>query len=189
MKKPKTFNSKGSRSKAAVAPRRTKVAELLKEGKSLPEIAEETATPYGTIRRDALRLHEGAQLTQQAYHQQYREIVRKDLLMLRERAEELSGKDLIDAALSVLDRICKLDGLNAPSKSLSVSVDASGDTAKLVGYRKFVYETRFLDADSLEQVFAFARTLNVSPASRVFNPPATSELWDETPQLTEGDSE
>jgi hypothetical protein len=182
--------NKGRRSAAAIAPRRNKVAALVAEGKTVVAIARDLGTPLRTVTNDLTHLRGSLLADSRETWESYRVTARRDFVDMIEATDKIRDTERrINARLAVWDRLTRLDGLNAPTKSLSMSVDASDNPDKLIGYRKFVYETRFLYADQLEQVFAFCRTLNKPPARIDHQPPATSELWDEPKQLTEGESE
>jgi len=102
-------------------------------------------------------------------------------------ADDMDSSETVSSLLAVHDRVARLLGLDAPTKSIGVKVDASIDPATLVGYRKFVHVTSNMDAGTLEKVYEYAARLNTPPAMRVIGPPSNSELWDdETKQLTDG---
>jgi hypothetical protein len=188
-KRKSKFVNRSDRPPATVVARRREAVAGMLGTKTQAEIAEVVGAPLRTIERDTAALRRNFR-----DGEQFAEFVKGLVELYISDYEETRActlpPEVSSACRGILDSIARITGANAPSKSLSVSVDASGDPAKLIGYRKFVYETRFLDGDSLEQVFAFCRTLNTPPPARVFNPPTTSELWEDEPkQLIEGDSE
>ena len=75
-----------------------------------------------------------------------------------ERDAAVRKPEKIAGCLQVYDRLSRLLGLDAPTKSISAKVDLD-DPTKLVGYRRFVAETRELTEAQLEKVFEYARTL------------------------------
>jgi len=166
------------------------VARAMAENRPLKELEPELGLSYKTILRyrDVLmnRMRESNETTIEEYRQEQL----ADLAELKEKLESPTIKDdrKVELALSIIDREIRLLGTAAPSKAIVGHVPADIDPEKLVGYRRFVFETRFMDAVTLEKVFEFCRTLNIAPAPRVIHPPATPvEGWDdETPRLTDG---
>ena len=73
-------------------------------------------------------------------------------------ADDMSSSETVSSLLAIHDRIARLLGLDAPTKSLSAKVNVD-DPAKLVGYRKFVEETRLLSEEQLQAVYTYIRTL------------------------------
>jgi len=178
VKKQKRTGGGNRRSDAAVTVRRSKVLARVKIGEPVTAIAKAVEAPYRTVQSDLSALRSQLQVTNRQEWEAYRLSVRADLLSLRRDAEKLKPKEAIDAALAIIDRLTRLDGLNAPDRSVSVKVDAAAGE-KLVGYRRFVRETAGLDAEGLEKVYAFARTLNVPSPPTKFLPPDDCELWQE----------
>lgn len=86
--------------------------------------------------------------------------------------------DKVKLALAVIDREIQLLGTAAPTRSITARIDADVDPAQLVGYRRFVYETRGLDQLGLEEVYLFARGME-RPETVEHLPPESSELWEE----------
>lgn len=90
-------------------------------------------------------------------------------------ADDMNSKETVDSLLAIRDRINRLIGCDAPTKSISAKVNADVDPDALVGYRRFVAETRGLDATQIEAVYKFARSL-VRPTITVTDVPEESEL-------------
>lgn len=111
----------------------------------------------------------------------------RDEVVSRRRAGKPLTLGCVDRLIKLLELRVRLRGTAAPTKSVHAHVSADVDPAKLVGYRKFVYETRGLTLSQVDEVYAFARTL-VRVVETPKGPPASSPLWDavEPAQLTEG---
>ncbi len=100
-----------------------------------------------------------------------------------EKAKQSGKLDLrasISDSLQVMDRLSRLLGLDAPTKSISAKVNADIDPESLRGYRKFVHVTCNMDQITLDKVYAFAAKLNTPPERQLIGPPATSELWEQS---------
>jgi len=69
----------------------------------------------------------------------------------------------IRLSMGILDRDIRVKGTAAPSKSLSLSVDGTGE--QLVGYRQFVHETRYVAESDMEKIWSLCRTLNRPPTA------------------------
>ncbi len=115
------------------------------------------------------------------------EIRDEQLAKLKRLEEEVeqhrqSGRPLSLAALdrlhSFLETEIKLTGTAAPTKHLTASLTPETDPATLSRFRRFCFETRHMDAATLEKVYEFCRTLNVFVPEPAPQLPATSELWD-----------
>ena len=92
-------------------------------------------------------------------------------------------KDRITLALDILKDRRELLGLDAPkkteSKNVNFNLDAV-DPATLPEYRRWLFETRFMDAAQKEKAFQLIRTsgLNVRQIEAV-EVPKSSPLWNE----------
>jgi hypothetical protein len=101
-----------------------------------------------------------------------------DELETAKKSGQLDLRASISDSLAVMDRLSRLLGTDAPTKSISAKVNADVDPDQLVGYRRFVAETRGLDREQIEAVYKFARSL-ARPTVTVTNVPETSELWED----------
>jgi hypothetical protein len=91
----------------------------------------------------------------------------------------MKDKETVDSLLSIHDRIARLLGLDAPTKSVTAKINADIDPASLIGYRKFVSVTCNMEPKTLEKVYVYAIKLNTPPVQILIGPPPTSELWEE----------
>jgi hypothetical protein len=172
-------------SKADQEARRKATADLMADGFSHAEATDILGVKPSTVWRDLAVLTERFK---EASGPKYQEFVAAQVAVF-----ELMEKSLIEGKIDhqtsnawrgIRSEISTLLGLNAPSRSVSVTVDAEEG---LVGYKRFRYETRFLSQEQLEQVYAFTKKLNVPPTVQVIGPPSSSPLWEEPKQpLGEG---
>ena len=189
----KTRQQDRASTKARIAPRKARVIDLcVHKGKTVREAALILKEEGVIVGANKTSVGETLQLIQRDFSQMVPQERAKAYDRLQGFLDELetakkSGKlDLrasISDSLAVMDRLSRLLGTDAPTKSISAKVTLFNTTA-LVGYRKFVAVTCHMDAATLEKVYTFASKLNVPPAVRVVGPPATSELWDEPKQPT-----
>jgi transposase len=187
-KTPSKIRAYNRRQKFRAEERRAEVVSLVKAGKSGPEIARDLGVDRKTIWRDVHALQSQFQCQNaEQYASHMNEALAKNQLQEKTFLEgRLPAADMM-VWLAITKERNAILGSYAPDKSVSLSVSGSPD--QLIGYRRFVKETSYLNAEQLEQVFAFARTLNIPPARVDHQPPASSELWDEPKQLTEGEAE
>jgi len=172
-------------SRAHQESRRAKAVDLMEKGLTQDEVIFHLGCSEATLVRDLAVLTERFKLESGPVYQELKKAQRA-IYELMEKAllEGRIDPQTATAWRQIRDSVAELDGLNSPSRSVSISVDAG---EKLVGYRRFCHETRFLSTEQLEQVFAFAATINVPPPMRVIGPPESCELWgDEQQQLLEG---
>ncbi len=160
MKKQKRIGGGNRRSDAVVTVRRSKVLARVKAGEPVTAIAKAVETPYRTVQSDLSALRLQLLASNKEAWEAYRSEVRSDLLALRDKAESLKGKEAIDAALSCIDRLTRLDGLNAPDKSVSVKVSATSTGLQY----QFLEHAGGLSESQLSEVFAFMDSL---PRKRV----------------------
>jgi len=155
---------------------RDKVAEKLVEGKRVGEAAEELG-----VHRNAVSYHKKALTADMSDSvQEYRAAQLIELSELKAHlvSPAISAVKKVELALAIIDREIDLLGTKAPAKSVQARIDADVDPEQLVGYRRFVYETRGLDQDAIESVYQFARELS-RPDVIDHAPPRESELWEE----------
>jgi len=162
--------------KAAAELRRAEVLKKMSEGLPVSDIAEEMGLSRRTIYNQLLK----AQREAPAVTAEVRAEADQELRALKDfilQSEEMTDKEIADSVRGIWQDLARLHGANAESKSLVLHANVA-DGEKLVGYRRFVAETRMLDPAQLEQVYQFARSL---PRERAIpaTPPATSELWEE----------
>lgn len=181
--------------KLRIASRRARLLQLFSEGKStrkasmiLKKEGHMIGASQQTVSKDlvAMRAHFEERVPEER-ERAYQEL--KELKRIIAAAEDMSTGEFVSSYLAAQDRLSRLLGLDAATKSVSVKVDATTDPKQLVGYRRFLHETRFLDAGGLEKVFAFAKTINVRQLPAEIMPPTFNELSDETLQLTEGEQD
>jgi hypothetical protein len=92
-----------------------------------------------------------------------------------ENDPNLRSHERIREAANIYDRLERLLGLAAPTKSISAKVDATVDQGQ---YSRFVSAIAGLSEDAVNSVFEFARSLP-RPKTLQAAPPETSELWEE----------
>jgi hypothetical protein len=181
--------SRGNKtSKAVRAERQAKALELMKTGATQDAIAELLGVSRMTFWRDLqaieARYVEGSKEDVAAFKKsQY------DALMRIESAtaEGSIEPEVANTLVRVRDSVARLLGLNAPSKSISASVNVKLDPATMGMYDRFFHECGGLTSEQFEQVWQFMRQL---PRKVVeLGPPDDAPTWHFKKQLTEGTNE
>jgi hypothetical protein len=148
-------------SKAERAERQSKALELMKTGATQEAIAEILGVSRMTFWRDLqsieARYVEGSKEDVATFKKsQYDALVRIESAT----AEGSIDPDVANALVRVRDSVARLLGLNAPTRSVTATINADVDPEKLVGYRKFLYHTRHLsEADVNRLVYPFCDSL------------------------------
>lgn len=163
--------------KTQQAERQAKAIELTREGMQPGEIAQQVGASRVTIWRDLEKLRLN-------YHalskENFAEYVQVQIQLLTTAVEEVWEGNLPpeagNAIRRMMDSIARLTGSNAPARTITAHVSAEVDPQTLKGYRRFVFETRGLDQESLQKVYEFARSLP-RPVAEPAGPPASSPLW------------
>lgn len=179
-------------SRAERAKRQARELEMMNDGKNRNEIAGELGISRQTFWRDLQALEAryvsgSAEDIRHFKEAQYRALMKIEAAT----AQGAIPPEVANTLVRVRDSVARLLGLNAENRSVVLHANADVDPDKLVGYRKFVYETRFIgrsETDKWGRIWALCRELNTPPAPEVINPPEHSELWDEPRQLTEGET-
>jgi biotin operon repressor len=176
-------------SKAARAERQARALQLLKEGKTQAAIAEELRISRQTFWRDLQAIEAHYVAGADADIKQFKEAQYRALMKLEEAtAKGIIPPDVTNALTRIRDSVAKLLGLNAPIKSVSVSVNGA-DPKTLPLYRRFIHETRWVPEEKFERIWALCRELEELPGTRPTpGPPADSELWHDAEEtlLTDG---
>jgi hypothetical protein len=151
-----------------------RVARELADGKGVAEAAETLGVHRNTVSYHKQRIGDIASEAVQEYRA-------AQLIELSELKAQLVSPNIppvkkVELALAIIDREIDLMGTKAPSRSIQARIEAEVDPDQLVGYRRFVYETRGLDQGVIERVYEFARSL-VRPDVIDHMPPSESELW------------
>lgn len=172
-------------SKAERAERQSKALELMKTGETQDAIAALLGISRTTFWRDLqtieARYVAGSAEDVAAFKKsQYEALIRIESAT----AEGSIDPDVANALVRVRDSVARLLGLNAPTRSVTATINA--DAEAIGPYRKFVQAVQGLDEQQIEQLFLMARELPRRGFTMV-QPPETSPLW--TKQLTEGDDE
>jgi DNA-binding Lrp family transcriptional regulator len=154
------------KSNGAIAKRRLEVAKRLPQGEQVGALAKELGVSRVTLWRDikklTLQFSDASREAFQQYKQAHLNVLQK---MAHAVLEEKVSPDVAGEFRKYQQDIAKLLGLNAESRSVVAHVTAEIDPAKLKGYRRFVYETRFLPESKLPQVWAFIRTIEEIPTA------------------------
>jgi len=177
-----------------------RIAEHLRDGGTLIDLFNSgelvnvaTGEPYSyrhMLRLSKMNLDTAIDLAA-ASREELRAEKRGELAVLKIEANNpaIEPEKRVDLKLKVIDRECKLDGLDAPTRTVSQNTNVNLDVvdpATLPEYRRWLHETRFMDAATKEKVFQLIRDsgLNVRVAATI-EVPDNSPLWDQ-PQLEEG---
>lgn len=191
-----------SKRKLEIAQRRARVAELACEGKSVRDCEQILRAEgfqrcdHATVAKDLVVERERLNRMAQASTAEHRQRVLEKLTQMEDFVRARGGNDpnYIGDLLGILDRVSKLMGLNLERNQVNVAVGIEQDPAKMVGYRKFVHETRWIPESAFEAIWALCRKLAKPPTAQTtaaIGPPADSELWhdDESLLLAQGKSE
>ena len=155
--------------KLRIQSRRARVLQLFTEGKSTREasrILKQEGFGHGSsqpvISRDLRALQaDFAEIVPQERQAAYNEL--KAIKTMIASADDLKTGEAIKLLLETHDRLSRLLGLDAPSKTVRANVDVT-DPSKLAGYRRFVAETMTLSEADMEKVYEYARSLRPAPA-------------------------
>jgi hypothetical protein len=177
-----------SQKKLEMARRRSRVAELASEGLSVRS-AEEILRSEGFARCDHVTIAadlklERDRLTQatQSTTAQHRRRLLAKLMVLEDRVRARGDDDpnYVSDLLSIIDRVIKLLGLSQERHRIDVAVGVEQDPEKMVGYRKFVHETRWIPEAAFGPLWELCRKLSQPPTAETtaaIGPPADSPLW------------
>jgi hypothetical protein len=188
------MNRKPKQSRAVMAARQAKVIEAVKDGVPQAQIAADQGVHPVTIWRDMQRLTE--QFAKQNSGA-FTEIRRAQLAVF-----ELMEKSLLEGTIAeetarewrgIRSEISKLLGLNVEQRSVVAHLHGEIDPAQLVGYRRFLHETRNVPEAKFQLIWDFIRTIEELPTAELrphMLPPSDSPLWHdaEEKQLPEGES-
>jgi hypothetical protein len=138
------------------------------------------ATLGRDLKRERDRLNQATSLTVARHRDQ----LTKNLLSLEQVVRErgLQHDDYVPDLLAIFNQLAKLLGLNADTRVAVVAVGTEQDPAKMVGYRKFVHETRWIPEAAFEPLWELCRKLSQPPTAETtaaIGPPADSPLWDD----------
>jgi hypothetical protein len=160
--------------------RRVDVAQDLADGVNVTDSAKNIGVSRETIYKDRKAIVGRFQSQADETVQEYRAAQLIELSELKAQlvSPAISAVKKVELALAIIDREIDLLGTKAATKTITANINADVDPEQLVGYRRFVYETRGLDRDSIESVYQFARHLS-RPATVEHAPPSDSELWNE----------
>jgi hypothetical protein len=189
-KHPKKPNSRlTSQHKLEMARRRSRVAELASDGKSVRAAEEilrlegfrhcDHVTVAADLKLECARLAQAAGATTV----QHRQKVLEKLTQLEAfvRARGWDDPNYVSDLLGIIDRVIKLLGLSQERHQISVAV--ANDTIpaeKLIGWRRWLHETQFVPESALETIYELCRKLSEPPTAEttaMIGPPADSPLW------------
>lgn len=155
------MKSRGNKtSKAARAERQARALQLMKEGKTQAAIAEELRISRQTFWRDLQAIEAHYVSGADADIQQFKEAQYRALMKLEEAtAKGVISPDVTNALTRIRDSVAKLLGLNAPTKSVSMSVNP--ETSPL--FLKFKAAVDGLTEAQIESVLAYATALVREP--------------------------
>lgn len=150
-----------------IAERRTRLLQLFRAGKSTREASKMLKSEgFGrgssqpTVAKDLVAMRaDFADRIPEEREQTYREL--KGYKEIVAAAEDMGTGEQVKLLLEVQDRLSRLLGLDAPTKSVTANVNVPGGEA-LVGYRRFVKETQHLTPEQVESVFRFIAQIAAS---------------------------
>jgi hypothetical protein len=164
--------------------RREKVAEMTVQGAPPKAIAQALSAPLRTVERDLNSLRGSFNLDTPEVWKQHREAVRQEFLDMVEATDTIKDVERrIASRLQVFDRIVRLEGLDAPSKSQSTNLTLTDNTGVTFDFLK---HSHGLSESQLSEVFAFMDSLpRAKPVIDASYFPDAS-YQDEPKQLQEG---
>ncbi len=178
-----------SQHKLEIARRRSRVAELASEGKSV-RAAEDILRSEGfehcshvTVAADLKLEYQRLSESTKATTEKHRERVLAKLMLLEDRVRARGWDDPnhVSDLLSIIDRVIKLLGLSQERHQVSVAV--ANDTIpaeRLIGWRRWLRETQFVPESAFETIYELCRKLSEPPTAEttaMIGPPADSPLW------------
>jgi hypothetical protein len=180
-----------SQHKLEMARRRSRVAELASEGKSVRAAEDilrsegfthcDHVTVAADLKLEYQRLDEAAKATREKHRQ--RVLAKLMLLEDRVRTRGYDDPNYVSDLLSIIDRVIKLLGLSQERHQVNVAV-ATNDgipPEKLIGWRRWLHETRHVPEPALEEIYQLCRKLSQPPTAEttaaLMIPPADSPLW------------
>jgi hypothetical protein len=156
--------------KIRVARKRTRLVKLFEEGKSVRQAAATLkkegftkGTAIGTVHAD-LKIIQGdfSDRLPKAREDAYKELQQLKKMVARE--ETMRTGEKVQSHLAIHDRVARLLGLDAPTRSLAMNVTTSPE--RLNRYEQFNQATKFIadgDNASWAKLFEFAKTLCSPP--------------------------
>jgi hypothetical protein len=177
-----------SQHKLELARRRARVAELASEGKSVRDCEQLLRSEgfehcdHSIVAKDLKLERDRLSQATQATTAQHRRRVLAKLMLLedRVRARGYDDPNYVGDLLSIIDRVIKLLGLSQERHQVNVAVGVEQDPEKMVGYRKFVHETRWIPEAAFEPLWELCRKMSQPPTAEstaAIGPPADSPLW------------
>jgi hypothetical protein len=177
-----------SQHKLEMARRRSRVAELASEGKSVRAAEEilrlegfqhcDHVTVAADLKLECARLAQAARATTVQHQQKVLEKLTQMEAFVRARGWD--DPNYVSDLLGIIDRVIKLLGLSQERHQVNVAVGIEQDPEKMVGYRKFVHETRWIPEAAFEPLWELCRKLSQPPTAEstaAIGPPADSPLW------------
>ena len=158
--------------KARAEARRKEMLTLVAKGKPDKQIAVELGVTEKTVRnnlviarKDPLTITED---NRQATLDELKEL--KAEVKSHRKGDKPLPLAAVDRLIKIAEVVMRLEGTAAPTKSITATINAEVDPAKLVGYRKFLYHTRHLSEEDVNRlVFPFCDSLTPTP-SEPFEP-------------------
>jgi hypothetical protein len=179
MKKQSRSPQDQKQTKIRIANRRARLVKLFAEGKTISAAHKQLAKEGIEVSRATVGFDlQALAALAPANIQTARAEAHSELTALKKfvmGADDMKDTETVNSLLAIHDRIVTLLGLAAPTKSISAKVNADVDPTALVGYRRFVAETRGLDAEQIEAVYKFARSL-ARPTITVTDVPERSDF-------------
>jgi hypothetical protein len=178
-----------SQHKLEMARRRSRVAELASEGKSV-RLAEEILRSEGfrhcshvTVAADLKLERDRLAAATRATTIQHRNQILEELTQLKAFvvARGWDDPNYLADLLSIIDRVIKLLGLSQERHQINVAVaNETIPAEKLIGWRRWLRETQFISESEFQPIWDLCRKLSKPPTAEttaMIGPPADSPLW------------
>ncbi len=172
-----------SQHKLEMARRRSRVAELASEGKSVRAAEEilrlegfthcDHVTISADLKRECARLAQARATTVQHQQKVLEKLTQMEAFV---RARGWDDPNYVSDLLGIIDRVIRLMGLAEERHHVDIAV--ANDTIppeSLVGWRRWLRETQFVPESALETIYELCRKLSEPPTAEttaMIGPPA-----------------
>jgi hypothetical protein len=154
------------KNKIRVARKRKRIVQLAVKGKTIREMSEAltaegyTGTSRAQVHRDLVFLAKtSSQNVEEAREEAHDEL--RQLKKMIATAEQLTFGEKVDKHLAVHDRLSRLLGMDAPTKSVSASINANAGTPSEAF--EFLRHAHGLSEEQLAETYAFMDELPRKP--------------------------
>jgi hypothetical protein len=137
------------------------VREHVLGGKTQGEVAKQLGVTRQTVNENLMGSGMTQHITEVARQEAIDELKQlKGEVLSHRKGDKPLPLAAVDRLIKIAEVVMRLEGTAAPTKNITATINADVDPAKLVGYRKFLYHTRHLSEEDVnEKVFPFCDSL------------------------------